>query len=142
MTEDPSNALVLIGARYKRGGETPAEGFDCFTLMQYVRRRYFNRSTPIVGIPATAMPSARAAAFAIYRTLGGKERIESDWHESAPVQGAAVAMGQWKVSRLHHCGVVINDGVLHALEHAGVVWTPFPRLISLYARVECFECAS
>ena len=133
--------MDLVGVRYTRGGVSPATGFDCFTLMAYVRHHYFGRPTPVLGIPATPMPSPRAAAQAIFLTLGGKERVGSAWHNCEPIAGVAVAMGSWSFSRLHHCGVIVGNGVLHALEGAGVVWTDHNRLSDIYARVEYFECA-
>lgn len=137
---NPSDAMQLVGVPYKRGGAAVAEGFDCFTLLRHVRAAYFDRPTPILGIPDPRLTSAQAAALSIYRTLGGRERLPLLWAESGAHQGAAVALGQFRVGRLHHCGVVINEGVLHALETCGVVWTPLDRLRSLYARVEFFEC--
>jgi hypothetical protein len=62
------------------------------------------------------------------------------WAECGAHQGAAVALGRYKVGRLHHCGCVVNAGVLHALETVGVVWTPLARLGELYRRAEFFEC--
>jgi cell wall-associated NlpC family hydrolase len=133
-------AMALIGTRYTRGGGTPRDGFDCFTLVRYVRQHCFQRLTPVAGIPADPMTSTQAAALAIYRTLGGKERVGSPWLECAPAEGCVAALGAWKVSRLHHCGVVVSGGVLHAMEKAGVVWTPMERIRVLYKRVEFFEC--
>jgi len=140
MKPDAHPAMLLVGAPYARGGTTPHYGFDCFTLVRYVRKHCFQRETPIAGIPSTTLPSPQAAAFAIYRALGGKERIDSAWRECPSAEGCVVALGTWKVSRLHHCGVVIGDGVMHALESCGVVWTPMRRIRELYARVEFFEC--
>jgi cell wall-associated NlpC family hydrolase len=138
MSEHP--AMKLVGNPYRRGGDSPRDGFDCFTLMRYVRRHCFERETPAGSLPAQSMPSAQAAAFGIYRALGGRERIGSPWYECTPAPGCAVALGVYKVSRLHHCGVTVGDGVLHALESCGVVWTPLLRVRELYARVEFFEC--
>lgn len=138
VTRDP--VTDLVGTRYTRGGVTPASGFDCYTLMAYVRHHYYARPTPVHGIPSPDIPSARAAALAIYRTLGGLERVGTKWHNTEPVSGVAVAMGAWSFSRLHHCGVVVGNGVLHALEGAGVVFTPHNRLSEIYSRVEYFEC--
>jgi len=133
-------AFKLVGAPYRRGGNSPRDGFDCFTLVRYVRKHSFLRETPTGGIPSEKLPSAQAAALAIYRALGGKERVGSPWLECDSADGCVVALGHWSVSRLHHCGVVIGDGVLHALESCGVVWTPMRRIHELYARVEFFEC--
>ena len=134
--------MKLVGLPYKRGGDSPRDGFDCFTLVRYVRKHCFERVTPAGAIPAEHLTSAQAAALAIFRTLGGKERVGSPWLECDPAEGCAVALGTWKVSRLHHCGVVVSGGVLHALEAPGVVWTPMRRIHELYARVEFFECPS
>jgi hypothetical protein len=140
MTAITGNPMALVGTRYMRGGSTPAEGFDCFTLLRYVREHFFSRKTPIVGVPSAMLSSTQAAAFVIERTLSGPEKRTTPWASCAPAQGCAVALAEHKVSRLHHCGVVCDAGVLHSLEGCGVLWTPFTRLHDLYARVEFFEC--
>lgn len=134
------DAMTLVGTPYKRGGASVIEGFDCFTLLRHVRAAYFNRLTPIIGIPAEGLPSGQAAALAIYRTLGGRERMPVLWAECGAHPGAAVALGEHRVGRLHHCAVVVNSGALHALEVCGVIWTPLDRLADIYKRVEFFEC--
>lgn len=137
-----TRAMQLVGTPYKRGGTTPADGFDCFTLLEYVRRTYYKRATPNAGIPADDIPSPQAAALAIYRALGGREHMPSPWREVEPADGCAVALGRSRYGRLHHCGVLLDVGILHALEGAGVVYTPLARAPMLYARVEFFECRS
>lgn len=133
--------MELVGTNYAPGGRDPAAGFDCYGLMAYVRREYYGRPSPVLGIPSPPIPSTRAAALAIYLTLGGAERVGTKWFQVEPVGGSAVAMGNWSFSRLHHCGVMVGDGVMHALEGVGVVWTPHRRLSEIYSRVEYFECS-
>lgn len=138
----PSPALGLVGAPYKRGGTDAAEGFDCFTLLAHVRRVYYGRKTPHAGIPSPALPAAQACALAIYRATGGREHLNHLWTPTDPVDGCAVAMANSKFRRLHHCGVLVADVVLHALNGCGVVASPLDRVWYLYPRVEFYECRS
>jgi hypothetical protein len=134
-------AMTLVGTRYAVGGQTPRDGFDCFTLARYVRRHCYGRETPTGGVPVEAMKRAQASAFAIYRATGGRERIAPPWIELAhDAEGCMVGLGRWRLRRLHHCGVVVGSGVLHAMTGCGVVWTPLARLRDIFARVEFFEC--
>lgn len=132
----------LVGAPYKRGGLNDTEGFDCFTLLEYVRRVYYGRKTPHAGIPAPELTSTQAAALAIYRATGGRENVPSPWVACTPDDGCAVAMAISRYGRLHHCGVLVGENVLHALENVGVVMTPALRIPDVYSRVEFFECRS
>lgn len=137
--------LELVGLPYKRGGNIPEVGFDCFTLLAYVRWNFYHRSTP-GEIPARKMSAAAACALGIRRALGHRERLGGEWVAmEAPREGCAVALGRSRLGRLHHCGVWVgqgfgDSGVLHALEGVGVVWTPGLRIIDLYSRVEFYEC--
>jgi len=132
----------LVGCPYKRGGTNEADGFDCFTLLEYVRRVYFGRKTPHAGIPAADIPSAQAAALAIYRATGGREYMHPLWVATDPVDGCAVALGRSKYGRLHHCGVLVGNNVMHALDTCGVVLSPLERIGDLYGRMEFYECRS
>jgi hypothetical protein len=132
----------LVGSPYKRGGTNEAEGFDCFTLLEYVRRVYYGKKTPHAGIPAADMPSMQACALAIYRATGGKEQVSTVWYRTDPVDGCAVALGRSRYGRLHHCGVLVDSHVMHALETVGVTMCPLERMWYLYGRVEFYECPS
>lgn len=135
------SALLLVGTPYVRGGVTPEIGFDCFTLMSYVRWHWFGRTTPFAGIPARKLTTPQACALGIRRALGRHREQLSPWHACTRVEGCAVALGHMRLGRLHHCGVWFEGGVLHAMELLGVCWTPAERLPGLFARVEFYECA-
>jgi hypothetical protein len=131
-------ALSLIGAPYLRGGHSRVEGFDCFTLLEYVRREYYNRVTPVhaSAVMGSMFPPALACARGIYRTLA----TDRGWHPlQERTQGCAVALGRFHIGRLHHVGVVVGNGVLHAAAGIGVCWLPGDRVAEVYARVEYFE---
>jgi len=137
-----ASPLLLVGVPYVRGGVTPEAGFDCFSLMSYVRWHWFERVTPWAGIPARKLTSTQACAYGIRRALGAHETL-APWHRlGEPSAGCVVALGRARLARLHHCGVWIEGGVLHAYESLGVVWTPRARLPELFARVEFYECAT
>ena len=132
-----------MGSHYVRGGNTPAVGFDCFTLLSYVRWVFYRLPTP-GDIPARPLPAMVACALGIRRALGHRERLPGPWQAMrAPQPGCAVLLGRSVFGRLHHCGVWLpgeGGGVLHALEVAGVVWTPGMRIAELFSRVEFYEC--
>lgn len=130
--------LDLVGVPYQRGGVTPETGFDCFTLMAYVRRRWFGRESPVGELPHRALSTSVLCAVMLRRALGSP--LSSAWEPCEPSEGVAVALGMRRFGRLHHCGVRVAGGVLHALEGAGVVWAPGNRIDQLYSRVEYYEC--
>lgn len=132
--------LELVGVPYVRGGVTPAVGFDCFTLVSYVRWHCFQKITPLIAVrPRRSIATSVLAALAIRRTLGSREFV-SPWLRCEAHSGCAVALGRTTFGRLHHCGVFVDAGVLHALDSCGVVWTPATRIATLYGRVEYYEC--
>jgi len=137
-----ASPLLLVGTPYVRGGVTPETGFDCYTLMSYVRWHWFERETPWAGIPARKLSSAQACALGIRRALGAHETLTPWQRLDEPREGCAVALGRAKLARLHHCGVWIEGGVLHAYELLGVAWTPRARIGELFARVEFYECTT
>lgn len=122
---------ALIGTPYVRFGSDPRVGFDCFGLVRYVRREYFGLDTPIAG-------TARAPEIAILAS-----RLLLCWRETvapgAPGDVAAMAAAHGRA--LHHVGVVLDDGVLHAwcglsARGGGVVFTPWRQLHASFPCVE------
>lgn len=135
------SVFELIGAPYTRGGVTPETGFDCFTLLAYVRWHWFKRPTPICApFPRRRLTMGVACAVMIRRVLRAPAVDESAWVRCEALEGCAVALAQSRLGPLQHCGVWVSGGVLHALEGVGVAWTPGERLQALFPRAEFYEC--
>lgn len=93
-----SFALSQVGTPYRHGGATPADGFDCSGLVQYVYSRHY--LTP----PRTAARQAKIGA-AIRR-----DRLE---------RGDILAFGRDSVT---HIGIYVGDRkFVHASSIAGRV---------------------
>ena len=138
-----ASALELIGTPYVRGGVTPETGFDCFTLLCYVRWHWFARPTPVPApFPRRPLKVGLSCALMIRRVLRAPAASEDSgvWVRCEPRDGCAVALAQTRFGHLHHCGVWIDGGVLHALERVGVAWTPGGRIEAFFPRAEFYEC--
>jgi hypothetical protein len=136
------SVMDLIGTKYVRGGVTPETGFDCFTLLAYVRWHWFARPTPIhAPFPRRSLTVGLSCALMIRRVLRAPVRnTQSAWMRCEPQEGCAVALSQTRLGPMHHCGVWIGGGVLHAVMGSGVVYTPGTRLETLFPRAEFYEC--
>lgn len=137
--ELPASPRLLVGAPYVRGGNTPDIGFDCFTLMAFVRWHWYGLETPPVTVPTRPLAATVLCALMIRRALGKHANVGPWRRIERPQEGCAVALGRARVSRLHHCGVWVDGGVLHALDRVGVAWTPGDRIGDLFGRVEYFD---
>lgn len=136
----------LIGLPYVRNGNSPARGFDCFTLLTYVRWHWFGLTTP-AGLADRTGASHYLGAM-IRRAIARGESARGAWMRQArPSAGCAIGCGRLAISPLTHCGVWLTidqggrleEGCLHALERVGVCWTPGERLAHLFGRVEFYE---
>jgi len=127
-TAAKGNPLELLGVPYVLGAADPACGFDCWSLITYVRRVHYHRPTPL-------MPEdfADACASGLWRRIL--------W----PHEAAVVGLSRSHRLPLHHVGVVVPGGVLHAWNGpyggtGSVVLTPWDRLDQYFAQIEVYEC--
>ena len=132
-------ARDLIGCPFVLDGASPA-GFDCWGLVEYVRREAFALDTPIVP-PDSHGPLG--AMHAISATIEGGR-----WRE-VPAPGApgdVVGMARRSRGPLHHVGVVVEGGVLHAFSGdrltGSVMLTPFERLSMFFHQLQVFRWPS
>jgi cell wall-associated NlpC family hydrolase len=128
--------LVLIGVAYVRGAADPAVGFDCWTLVEYVRREFYQLPTPLAG-------TGRHVAGA---TIIAEAQASGEWKAlTVATPGAVVGLAVAKRLPLHHVGVAVEGGVLHAWNGFGasgagsVMLTPWARLQHMFRRAEVYE---
>jgi len=100
-------ALGLVGTPYRYGGSTPATGFDCSGLIQYVY--------------------AHSAELSLPRTVAEMNRIDAptvpeDDLEAGDLVIFATASGR----RPSHAGIYVGEGrFVHAPSNGGVVRMDF-----------------
>lgn len=114
-------AIPLIGIPYKIDGMTP-EGFNCWGLIYYVRKNFFDVALPLIpiGDDETCRDVFKAKVNA------------GHWEAVAiPGHGDPVLMRDGNAS---HVGIYLDldgGGILHSLEGVGVVFTKMVHLRSL-----------
>lgn len=133
-----NDPLQLVGVPYRREGNNVGEGFDCFTLVRFVRAEFYQRLTPLTQ-PSTTLPAESACMLGFHHATRGNGAL---WYRCAPQEGCVIGLARYSFGRLHHCGVLVRGGVLHAMQDAGVMFTPFGRIRECYMQVEAFECRS
>ena len=100
MSHDPHQ---LVGVPYTLWGESPEVGFDCWTLVGYVRREYFGLKD---ALHRAAGPSRRPRPCA----RSGQNRDGPMWKSVAwpGAPGDVVGMSLDKGGWLHHVGVILE----------------------------------
>jgi cell wall-associated NlpC family hydrolase len=129
---------ALIGAPYLRGGADPLSGgVDCFGLVVYVRRAYFGLVTPIAGTPRNVQAAIDAST-----------RLRA-WHQVPPpgAPGDVATMSTARSRPMHHVGVVLAEGVLHAwcglsMRGGGVLLTPWRTVRATFPVLEVWTWQS
>lgn len=102
--------LELVGKPYKFPSDPPLT-FDCWTLVKYVRTQ--------AGLPCPLPFDDQEAWCAPGNLARATEAARPLWRSVAKPQPLAMA-----VLEPAHVGVVLGDGVLHALSRrSAVVWT-------------------
>lgn len=137
-----SDALELIGCPFVPGGDTPAEGFDCYGLLRYVRARYFALATPVAGAERLDRLSVASSTRTVMLTTASDA-----WRQVEPPgrPGDCVLLSRRRSSPPSHMGVALSGGVLHAFRGeggagGGVLLTPWPRLVIAFGTIEVWTC--
>lgn len=137
-----SDPRELIGAPFTPGGDSPAEGFDCYGLLRYVRARYYGLATPVAGGELLERASLAASTRTVAATRAG-----GAWRQVAPpgAPGDCVLLGRRRASSPSHMGVVLEPGVLHAFRGesgtgGSVILTSWRRLVLVFGTVEVWAC--
>lgn len=96
-------AIALVGTPYRYGGNSPASGFDCSGLIQYVYRQ--------------------SAALSLPRTVAQMNTLDvPDVAEEELQAGDLVIFATQRDSRPSHAGIYVGEGrFVHAASGGGTV---------------------
>lgn len=110
-------AFNYLGIPWASGGNSEAEGFDCWTFFRFVQIQHYGRSMPVIEVPGYHPLTTN--------TLLRVHPERNRWTESStPADGCAVLLGRGRA--VTHIGVWLDidgGGVLHCDRHKGVVFT-------------------
>jgi len=96
----------LLAVPYNREGDSPETGFNCYTLVSYVRKNFFDLPTPELVFDGFTPEQSGAV-------LKQQEPLWVVTQE--PVPGDLMVMKHVSHFFWHHCGVVLSEGrVIHA----------------------------
>lgn len=116
-------ASQYIGLPWEYGGQGP-ESFDCWGFVRAIQQTQFRVSMPVVTVP-----ESWAAA---HQLIEGHEERGNWIRVSEPMEGDLVLMARNKYPV--HVGIMIlvdgRLGVLHCIQHSGVVFNTVPSLRS------------
>lgn len=119
-----------IGLPYREGARGP-DAFDCYGIVAAFYRAV--RGIELPDFYADA-PGAGSASRAISAALRG----EVDGGNAVPVTEPAdydiAIVGSNR--NLHHVGVYVDGGILHATRKMGSAWQPLPRFLYTYPHTE------
>lgn len=122
-----------IGLPFQHGGRGP-DSFDCYGLVAAVLRDAKGFRLPDW---YAASPDPQAASRAISAALAGEcaggraNKVEQPEDFDVAVVGSG--------SRLHHVGLFVQGGVLHASSAFGSAWHRLPRFRMLYPLTEFYR---
>jgi hypothetical protein len=120
--------LFLVGRPYAFPCQPP-ESFDCWQLVRYARMlRGLDSPLPFDDREGWCTPQALPLAL---------QRARGTWRAlPAPAECCMAVLDP------SHVGVVVGDGVLHALaSHRGVLWTKLGIVRRRWPKVEWWEAA-
>jgi len=112
---DTAWMLLYLGKPWKAGAHGPV-AYDCWHLFRAVQKHRFQRTVPVLAFVDGAYDSLEEQRLHLMR-----ERRYRWEGVPRPKEGDAVV-----THRPLHIGVWLpynGGGVLHAVEHVGVVWT-------------------
>lgn len=121
-----------IGKPWLKGGRDIDNGVDCWGLFESIYRIEFNidLEEQYHYLPGETRKISNAFKNAIESKRWGKI--------DAPDTGCAVALSMGK--KIHHVGIWVKDGCLHAVEGCGVVYNTIQHLkVNGYSRIEFYK---
>ena len=96
------SAMALVGTPYRSGGNTPAGGFDCSGLVDYV--------------------FADAAGIALPRTAAQIARVEAQPIDSSDLESGDIVLFHGRGREVTHVGIYVGEGrFVHAPNKGGTV---------------------
>ena len=137
MTQFDNSDVInrYIGIPWKRGGRSVEEGFDCWGFFKHF---YQHEMGLCINEDYFLLPSEQTKE--IVKAFTNATSEDGGWVLiDEPIDGCAVALG--KKTHIHHVGIWVSGGCIHAVEGLGIVFNDRNALKrNGYGRVEFYTC--
>lgn len=128
MMNDVDFCITLIGKPWRSGAQGE-DAFDCWGLVRFIYKKLYAITLPVV---CTDAHNFRKVCKSFEENVATKNLFTE---VQTPQRGDVILMHTNK--HASHCGVYIADGVLHAVQGSGVVFSSISYIKCLYKGV-CF----
>ena len=121
----PSWVNKYIGIPFEEGGETPEEGFNCWTLARWIQQEEFGVVLPTYREHYKNSHDYQGVGKIIHASIHHWTEVEQEWEPTTHIDVGCILFFRRQGDLLHCATSVSNHWMIHVLEHDYTALTKF-----------------